>query len=229
MLGYYRERTPVRTFHAAHCLAEPGRGQFAALDQFHRHTIAKQLSRVICDRALHPIWCGVVVDDWHEATTENFRLRYPKPFDLCFEYVVARLWEWSQTYADGEKIAPMFAYQNEYKGSMDAVDRAFRRNADFRKVLGPIAFGYPEDVLPLQCADFLAHEVGEYWRHVLYDDITWVNVGPRRLMGNLTETRGRPPENGVYDASAIKAAIRRFEKMGSAYGCLPWASDGQCD
>ena len=224
VLDYYRERTPVRSFHGTDCLAEPGQGQFSSLDQFHRLAIAKRLSEVTGSYDVHPVWCGVIVDDWHAATTDDFRQRYPKPFDLCFEYVVARLWLWIVDHACGEKVAPMFANQEEYKGRMDAVDQAFRRSGDYCRVLGPIAFGFPEEVQALQCADLLAHEVSEYWRHVFYDEPKLASVGPRRLMLNLIEKNGWTGRGGCYDANALKLAIRRFRENGSAYGRLPWDS-----
>jgi hypothetical protein len=224
VLGYYRERTPVRAFRASECLAEPGRGQFATLDQFHRLAIAKRLSEVLGGSEVWPIWCAVVVDDWQAVAPADFRQRYKKPFDLCFEHVMVQLWSWMQRQTNGEKVSPMFAHQTEYAPIMAEVEKAYRSDEGYRAVIGPIAFGWPEEVLPLQAADLMAHEASEYWRHVVYDEARLWNMGARRLMLNIIEKNGWTGRGGCYDAEGLATAIRRFRENGSAYGRLPWCA-----
>jgi hypothetical protein len=179
-LSYYRERRPVRAFHLTDCLA--GTGEFANLDEFFRLAIAKQLSEILGRHDVYAVWAAVMLDDWQAVARADFRAKYPKPFHLCFEQIMVQLWQWAHLNAVGEKIMPMFAHQTEYKGGMDAVDRAFRMNRTYQCVLGPIEFGWPSEVIPLQAADILAHEVSEYWRHVDYDEPKLGTMGPRKTV-----------------------------------------------
>src|ERR1700733_1534960 len=220
-MSYYRQRTAIRTFHLTDCLA--GKGEFAGLDEVFRLALTSQLSRVLGRHDVHPVWAAVVVDDWYEATPEDFRIRYPKPFDLCFEEVVVELWRWATLRSGGEKVSPMFAHQEEYASGMDAVDRAYRLDTNYRQLLGTIAFGSPSEVIPLQAADILSHEISEDWRHVLYDTPTLGTVGTRGLLLNATRKNGLVGHGGCFDGPALSAAIGRFRNFGSAVGPLPWA------
>jgi hypothetical protein len=222
-MSYYRERTRIRTFHLTDCLA--GEGEFLGLEEFYRLAITKQLSEILSRHDVWPIWASVIVDDWHDVISEDFRVRYPKPFDLCFEYAVIELWKWSRREANGEKVALMFAHQKEYRAGMDAVDRAFRQSAAYEEILGPLAFDWPKNVIPLQSADILAHEVSEKWRHQCYEGPTLGTMGHRRLLSNAVQAHGLPGTGGCFDRSALLNAIRRFRETGSAYGRLPWASN----
>lgn len=223
-ISYYTERVGVRTFHAAHCLAEPPQGEFAGLDRFHCLAIVKLLSEALSRHDVHAVWSSVIVEDWLSNTTPEFRSRFPKPFDLCFEHIIIQLWEWANRTTGGEMVVPVFAIQNEYSARMEAIGRAYQVSDGYCRFLGPIAFGSPAQVIPLQAADLLAHEVSEYRRAAEYDELTLKSGGMRRILTNATAFNGLGV-GGCFDSVALNLTVERLERTGSIFGKMPW--DGE--
>ena len=104
----------------------------------------------------------------------------------------------------------MFAHQREYASRMQAVGAAYEREKWYRTVLGPIAFGHPEDVVPLQAADFISHQ--HNW-----------DIENRRYGTAMTETKAlfNATPKGIlghwFDADGLRLTVERFKKTGEIY------------
>jgi hypothetical protein len=205
----------VTTFHMAPCLA--GYGEFSRLDSFWRNQLVLDMGRVLERHDLQPVWSAVVVEDWGTVTDKEFLARYPKPFDLCFEHTIIQLWEWAQETTSGERVAPMFAITKEYLPRMAEIGAAYLASDWYGEFLAPIAFGRPSNVLPLQAADFMAHEASEQVRHLEYDVLTIRNGGPRYAYNLATKARGAHV-GGYFDAKALASTVRRFKETGTIFG-----------
>ena len=213
-LGLYADKG-VKTFHAAHCCGEEGYGEFARLNTFHRMAILTELSGLLERADVQPIWSAVYTEDWNAVVSDkNFLSKFPDPFNLCFEHMVWQLASWARRKANGERIAPMFARQDQYQHWMTLAEQAYSQFDWYKSVLDPITFGYPSQVIPLQAADLLAHEISWEWNRIGYSvPKNLAEAGIRRLLSKATAFRGMH-EGGCFDAGALKVAIERYNKTG---------------
>lgn len=205
----------VKTFHMTECCGADGYGQFALVDTFHRMSIIKNLSELLGRSDIQPIWSAVLTEDWQTIDDAEFLKKYPKPFYLCFDHIVYQLADWARRKANGERIDPMFAYSPEYAERMAEVGAAYSRQDWYKQALGPIAFGYPEQVIPLQAADMLVHEIAWHWDNQEYGPVPkrLEEVGYRRVFANATKFNGLN-EGGCFDAGALGLAVERFKRTG---------------
>jgi uncharacterized protein DUF3800 len=211
ILEAYRERG-VRFFHMSEALAQ--RDQFSRIDKPNMNYIITQLSQLLGNAypALEPFFAAVVNEDWEAVVRdEDFLRRYPKPLDLCFDNLIQNLWRWAKTHTDGELVVPIFAYSAEYSARMAEIGRLYGAHEWYRKVLGPIAFDYPERVVPLQAADLIAHQMN--W------DVEKRAFGPHELWNGGTNclrwaTGGRFTHGNWFDAQGLKVTIERFKRIG---------------
>jgi len=205
----------VKTFHMAHCVAQEG--EFAALDSFFSRSLIMKLSEVLARHDIQPIWSMAVNEDWDEVVTDaEFLARFPKPLDLCFEHVVLTLHSWAKRRTNGELVAPMFSYQPEYYARMAEIGRVYGSRDWYRTVLGPIAFGFPSQVMPLQAADFVSHQINSRWEHVEYGEITLKNIGPTLALQNATAFNGMHVGGG-FDRKSLRRVVEQFKKTGEIF------------
>lgn len=79
------------------------------------------------------------------------------------------------------------------------------------------SFGLPSQVIPLQAADYMAHETSEHVRHLEFDVLTIRNGGPRYAYDLATKARGLHV-GGYFDAQALKVTVERFKDTGTIFG-----------
>jgi hypothetical protein len=200
----------VKSLHTAPAIAQEG--EFNRVDKLTRNYVLTQLTAALGGSGILPICSGVVKDDWDNVAVDAaFLARFPKPFDLCFDDIIRQLAKWSRDYAGCELVVPMFAYQREYYSRMADIGKAYGAEDWYRKTLGPISFGYPEQVIPLQGADLLAHEMGIEIANQRYAPAT----GARFL---LTKTIGiEAPLGHWFDRDGLKKTIKNFLETGEIY------------
>jgi len=212
VLAEYREQG-VRWFHMSEALAQTG--QFVRIDKPNLNYIITQLSKMLGDASPHlePFFAAVVNDDWDAVVTDaDFLKRYPKPIYLCFDNLVQNLWRWAETHTGGELVVPIFAFHKEYTPRMKEIGDLYGAHDWYRNVLGPVAFDYPERVIPLQSADLIAHQMN--W------DVEKRAFGPHDLQsGGQTNclywaTGGRFTHGNWFDAQGLKLTIERFKRTG---------------
>jgi hypothetical protein len=204
----------VNTFHMTDCLAQEG--EFAFIEKPHVNSIiiliTKAMGRHLKAR---PICSAVVNEDWNAVVTDKaFLARFPKPFDLCFDDVVRQLAEWARRNAGGEIVAPMFAFQPEYAERMTAIGAAYGKEAWYRNVLGPIAFGYPQQVIALQCADAIAHQTNYDVKRGEYERLTLATGGPTVALHNAAP---KGVTGHVFDERSLQITVERFTRTGEIY------------
>ena len=81
-------RYGVSWFHMVDCLH--GKKPFRLIDEKRRRELIDALSGILEQAEVHAVWAGVNTAQWDLITTEEFRERYPKPYDLCFDEIVVR-------------------------------------------------------------------------------------------------------------------------------------------
>ena len=114
----------------------------------------------------------------------------------------------------GEIVSAMFAHHPEYGARMTEIGNAYGKSPSYLKFLGPIAFGSPAQVIPLQAADFVAHQVNKEFEHIEYDELTLQNMGRTLALENATAFNGMNIGGG-FDARALVTTIERFKKTRS--------------
>jgi hypothetical protein len=193
----------VKTFHMHECIV--GEGEYALVEEFHRLAHIKRLSEILRDADIHAI--GVWVDnaDWAEVVKDDsFLTTFPTPYDLCFEHTVRWLRGWSKKRADGELVAPMFAYHPEYS---PRTVRVYGSQDWYQDALGPLAFDFPKRVIPLQTADFIVNQTRYDAHHIGYDELTF---------SNATAKNGAHMIRG-YTEQGLSSAMKRFAKNGTIF------------
>lgn len=201
----------VCTFHMTDCAAQTG--EFAGIDTPSRNYIITQLSKALGNVGVQAISSAVVIEDWSIAVTDPvFLARFPRPFDLCFDDLIRQLWEWATKYADGEIIAPMFAHQPEYLKRMVNAGAAYGAEKWYQKIFDPIAFGCPVQVVPLQSADLISHQIGWSIEHRRFGQISIANSGQTIALENAIN--GRFMHGHWFDADGLARTIKCFRETG---------------
>ena len=148
----------VTHFHLSHCLMNIG--EFALCDNPTRNYLITQFAKILGRHELAPIFSAVVQADWDALDDGGaFFQAFPTPIALCFENLVRGLASWTAKYADGEKVVPMFAYRQEWTtgaGLGAPILQLYGGQPWYRRFLAAIAFGWPQEIVPLQGADLFA-------------------------------------------------------------------------
>jgi hypothetical protein len=132
----------VKTFHMTDCIS--GTGEYERVPFHIRKAHLSGQSLILRNAEIQPIWSWIIVEDWHDVITDKaFLARFPKPLDLCFDFIVRKLRAWAARKANGELVVPMFAHTDEYYNKWSAVGHSYSSQDGYRDVLGPIVFGYP--------------------------------------------------------------------------------------
>jgi hypothetical protein len=206
ILEPYRNKG-VRYFHMAEALAQEG--QFGRIDKPNVNYIVTQLAKLLGKTKPEPFFSAVANKDWDEVVTdEAFLQRFPKPLYLCFENLVHSLWSWSRRHAGGELVVPVFAYHKDYSPRMAEIGAVYGAQAWYQKVLGPIAFDYPERVIPLQGADLLAHQMSWDVEKLIYEASTAETNALRWARG------GRHVHGNWFDRNGLLVTMKRFSETG---------------
>lgn len=205
----------VKFFHMSEALAQVG--QFSRIDKPTLNYIVTQLSQLLGRTAgLQAISCAVVVENWLEQVSDvEFLARFPEPIDLCFDSVVRQLWEWAHKKARGERVVPMFAYSPQYTERMARIGRMYGAQEWYRHILGPIAFGYPDQLVPLQAADLLAHQMNDDVVRRAYETPDLAHGGRTKALH--WASGGRFVWGNWFDGPALRMTVARFKKTGEIY------------
>jgi hypothetical protein len=196
----------VQVFHMTDCIL--GEGDFSRLEAPYRNRIITQFSEILRDADIQAVWSFVEKDQWHLAKAEPaFLARFPKPLHLAFEHVMRQLGQWAAQKATGELVCPVFAYNSEYTDRMAEVGAMYGASPVYKEVLGPIAFGSPSHLIPLQAADLLVHQIR--WDWVKEDQI-----GPTLALARATAFKGMRLGGG-FGETGLRNSIESFLKTGA--------------
>lgn len=211
-LDLYKERG-VRFFHMSEMLRQ--NGQYSHVDTPGINFLITQASKAINENHLMPIYSGVVTEDWNAVVDDQeFLRRFPKPIDLCFDDIVRQLWEWAVRRRLKEKVSPMFAHSEEYSDGMGKVGRLYSKEQWYRRILGPIAFGHMEEVVPLQTADFIANQMRHHIEQREYSKSIWDAMRQTWALYNATP-RGKTGH--YFTADSLKRTVEQYRKTGEIY------------
>jgi hypothetical protein len=190
-----------------------GKGDCALLDTPKRNYMLVQLSDILASSDVEPIWAGVNNPAWSLLTfeEEEFKKRYPIPYDLCFDEAVSQLWRWARHAVDGSPVSVIVAAQSKNNDKRSAeIYEAWRRHPRAGEFLGTLSFAFASEVIPLQAADMLAYEISHEWATVEFEKIGWHNnFGIRPLLDKITTNRS-PHRGGLYGEQGLRTAIARF-------------------
>ena len=204
----------VTWFHMSEALAQ--QGQFKLIDRVMLGYMITQLTQTIGAHAIEPFFSAVVTADWVVIEDKQFLTRFPTPIDLCFENLVQKLFVWSRECANQELVVPMFAYAKKQSERMAEIGRVYGAYDWYREVLGPIAFGYPQQVIPLQAADLLAHQMN--WDvDKKSNPLTLADAGPTKALWWATGKGGYVHGN-ILDAAGLLLTVQRFKEAGYPSG-----------
>jgi hypothetical protein len=204
----------VKWLHTTDALCQ--RDQFARVDRPGVNYILTQLAQELGRHDLTPFFSAVVQSDWGVLTDRRFLERFPTPLDLCFENLIQTLWSWGKRRVGDEAIVPMFAYSTELATRMADIDRVYGAHSWYREIIGPIAFGRPNQVIPLQAADYLAHQARWEREQGISRPFTLAG-GPTKALLWMTE-RNKLLLGNWFDAEGLLLNERRFREAGYPTG-----------
>ena len=200
-------------FHTAECLH--GSKGWRHLPRAKRELLIDRLSDILATAEISAVWAGVNAEEWDQHTSPPFRVRFPKPYDLCFNEVVRQLWWWSRHNADGTRIGIVFAEQREYQDRNIATHQAWQRYPDVNRFIGSLTFSSPRKLIPLQTADLLAYEINKEWEGRQYGELSFAtNFQRRPLLQKITQRRAMHA-GGLYSTRALITAVAKFHATGT--------------
>jgi hypothetical protein len=101
--------------------------------------------------------------NWSEAVAPDpsWKVRFPKSYNFCFEMCIEGLRHFVSEYWGSEPIALVFARQDQFGKRAEEVWRTFKHNGEWPEIVN-FTYAEPESLVPLQCADMIAHETYQY-------------------------------------------------------------------
>lgn len=145
----------IKYFHMTDAVSQ--QGEFKSIQSWMMQDICNALARTLQESDLHPVWSGIDANVWSAATTPEFRMVYPKPYDLCFLLVLDQLESRRRITRNYCQTATVFATQNEYESRSHETLAAWQRYR--KKKGGSLKFRRAAEVPGLQAADMLVHEL----------------------------------------------------------------------
>ncbi len=145
----------LKSFHMADAIAQ--RGEFHQIQSYIVKDICNALANILNTSELHVVWSGVDASVWYAATNEEFRVAFPKPYDLCFLEILRQLRSWQRSIRQFGRLSMVFAAQNEYQERSAETLKAWSRY--IKKGVWPLGFDSPNNLPALQAADMLVHEL----------------------------------------------------------------------
>jgi hypothetical protein len=202
----------INWFHTGDCLH--GARGWRRVPRAKRDHLVERLSNILAASEVSAVWAGVNADQWDQHTSPAFKVRFPKPYDLCFHEVVRQLWWWSRHNADGTPIRIVFAEQKEYQNRSIAIHEAWRRHPDVDRFIGSLTFSSPRKLIPLQTADLLAFEANKEWEGRQYGKLSFTtNFQLRPILQKITQ-RQAMHAGGLYGTRALITAVAKFHATG---------------
>ncbi len=204
----------VTWLHTTDC--HNGTKQFSGIPYSERQNLIAYLAGVISRNDVWAVWAGVNNADFERITGSNaeFRERFPKPYDLCFDEVVRQLWWWSRHHAGSTRVPVVFAAQEEYADRNRDAYSAWRNHPHAGQFLGDLTFDFPQVIVPLQAADMVAYQTAKEWEGLEYGEVNAAtNFQMRPILHKITERRAMH-SGGLYGELGLKNAVARFHATG---------------
>lgn len=199
----------VRIFHMNHAIV--GRGEYENVPHPDRMSHILRSSEILRDADIQAVGIWVDNNDWRATVSDAaFLTAFPDPYAFCFDRVVKLLREWALRHAGGELVSPMFGLHQKY--SPRALAR-YDAQTWYRDALASLAFDYPERIIPLQAADFVAHQVRHDAHHLGYEELTLANIDFTLWFANATAKNGVDLILG-YGSAQLANAVRKFNESG---------------
>jgi hypothetical protein len=145
----------IKYFHMADAISQEGEFQF--IQSWMVQDICNALAKILEESDLTPVWSGIDANVWSTATTSEFRVVYPKPYDLCFLLILDQLESWKRTTRNYGGTTMVFATQNEYESRSRETLAAWQRYR--KKKGGSLRFMSAAKMPALQAADLFVHEL----------------------------------------------------------------------
>jgi hypothetical protein len=145
----------IKCFHMTDAVSQVG--EFKSTPSWMVHDICNSLATTLRESDLHPVWSAIDANVWSAATTPEFRVVYPKPYDLCFLLVLDQLESWKRITRNYGNTAMVFATQNEYESRSHETLATWQRYR--KKKGGSLTFKLAAEIPAFQAADMLVHEL----------------------------------------------------------------------
>lgn len=145
----------IKQFHMSD--AQSQEGEFKFIESWMVQDICNALAKTLRESDLQPVWSGIDATIWSASTTPEFRMVYPKPYDLCFLLVLDQLDSWKRITRNYDQTAMVFASQHEYESRSHETLATWQRYR--KKKGGSLRFMLASEVPALQAADMLVHEL----------------------------------------------------------------------
>jgi hypothetical protein len=129
--------------------------------------------------------------------------------------MVRQLWLWTSINTAGEIVIPTFAIHPEYHQRMADIGAAYGAQSWYNRILGQLAFGSPDQVVPLQGADLIAHQINWDVERRRFGPFDLASGGPTKAL--MLATGDRFVHGHWFDVEGLALTQRRFSESGEIY------------
>jgi hypothetical protein len=201
----------LKTFHMVECMGQSG--ECAGLEKFELRYLLMQLTDLLESADLKAVWSAVDVPDWHAATTSEFRLAFPKPYDFCYSAVLSEVEAWARQHEGEDRVALVFAVQDEYRKRAKLTFDAWENFREHHNFYATLTHAYPWQYPGLQATDMLAYQTNLEWRGIQQQGPRLENnFGYDPLLTKITSRNGMGG-GGLYDARALTSTVKSFARI----------------
>ena len=189
-------------FHAVDC--EHGNGEFEHMQSPDRLALWRELLGTVATNRAVIVGSAVVREAWDGLPAAVKAWYKDDPIYFCFEHCMQQLSAWSKAAQFSQPVAIVFAEQQQHQSTVGRLHDYYRRSAYFSN-LGSFAVAKPQCVVPLQCADLIAHAS---YRHLVSSN----NGQPQGEKVTLVVQSGIPNMSRYHDSDSLAEVLREGPK-----------------
>jgi hypothetical protein len=135
----------VRIFHAVDC--ENGRGGYSDLTYWNRarrDLLKGELAGILASSPISAISSGLLQADWDDVIAkvagDDFKIRFPAAYHLCFEHCLQQAFVWSEKFASNAPVALIFAEHQEHRDWSEKILQAYQASPRHGHKIASISF-----------------------------------------------------------------------------------------
>lgn len=155
-LPWKKRLAPLTCFHASHC--ESQLNDFKDFTKSQSQQMIVDLSLLISCRKLIPVGGAVYRDDFNYAASDKIKKYFPSRFHASLAMAILRTSIFAQVHAPGEKVAFVFAEQQEYREYTKTLHDVLYHGLQWGNI-GSLTIAKPANSIELQAADLYTYEI----------------------------------------------------------------------
>ena len=178
---------------------------FSEWSQPKRVKVIQKLHSLIRRRTRQPIIAAVIVDAFNKGQAERKVPKDMSPYGFAVVECIKKVGAWADDVGHHEPIAYFFEDGSRWRRDVFTATSQIEKAPDYRARyrFGPWGFGFKDQLVPLQAADFLAYEI---WKEAINGNLVTGDERLRPMRKSLRAMTDIVPRFSYWGSSGFDSA-----------------------